>query len=35
MRVDWSSSFWLHTIMRLMVWVIIEKQDVSVMLLAD
>lgn len=34
-RVDWSSSFWLHTTMRLMVWVIIEKQDVSVMLLAD
>ena len=34
MRVDWSSSLWLHTIMRFMVWVIIEKQDGPVLLLA-
>lgn len=32
MRVDWTSSFWLHTTTQLMAWVIIEKQDVSVRL---
>ena len=35
MRVDWTSSFWLHTIMPLVVWVITEKRDASVLLLAE
>lgn len=35
MRVDWTSSLWLHTILQLVAWVITEKQDVPVLLLAE